>query len=259
MKKPYRWLYKFWKPSKYGLYFQNRVIIVSVQLTASSSQSRCTLFLWTSITLNIWNCNLRKKDTEKQIAASSKKRFFFSFPLLQARTKIHIYLWVNTYVKQGPSATVTFKTLSSPTCCAKDFMKNVLLYKKHDYLSLVSNHSKPPQQGVNQMKNVILCHQLRAGNFKQIFWRKATPERLPTITCRTVHHVRRHAVWRSLWVHQAWAVVHWLSVGGAGTHNTTLIHGRKIALPTRKKTHTHNVSLQISLKKVLWFVKKYIS
>lgn len=67
-----------------------------------------------------------------------------------------------------------------------------------------------------------------------------TAGRLLTITCRAVHHVGCHAVGRSLRVHQARAVVHRLSVGGAGSHNAALIHGRKIALP-RRGEHIHNL------------------
>ena len=55
--------------------------------------------------------------------------------------------------------------------------------------------------------------------------------RAAKVTCRAVHHVGRQAVGGRLGVHQPRAVVHGLAVGRAGSHESTLIHAGKAALP----------------------------
>lgn len=140
----------------------------------------------------------------------------------------------------------------------KDLMKNVSVtaQKTSEHLSLISYHPELPNRGESNEEGrssatspglIVLSRFMEEG-----------PGRLLTITCWAVHHVGCHAVRRSLRVHQARAVVHWLSVGGAGSHNAALIHGRKIALP-RRGEHTYNISLQTSLLKMFWFVTERIT
>lgn len=156
-------------------------------------------------------------------------------------TQIHVNLLLNTS-NWVQVLLELFKTLYSSTCCAEGLNEKCMSYctKTREYLSLVLNHSKLSNRGEPNEEGYPSATSPGLVPLADL-WRKVTAEMLPTITCWTVHHVRCHAVRRSLRVHQARAVVHRLSVGGAGSHNTALIHGRKIALPTRRKS-THMMS-----------------
>lgn len=175
-------------------------------------------------------------------AAPQKMRFFSLFLAKNIHTNIHILASQQLCQTGSECCWNCSEHCTHLHAVQKDLMKNVwvTVQKKRAYLSLVLNHSKPPT-GVNQMQQATPRPPAQGWQRQADCWRKATAERLPTITCGTVHHVRCHAVRRSLRVHQARAVVHRLSIGGAGSHNTALIHGREIALPTRRKS-THTMS-----------------